>query len=93
MKRWPLTPWNLGDYVEKVLKNYKKMAQKLKIFTKIYCTSGLAMLESTPLGDFDPLESTNLGILFYFILFSLPFHLLVNYVYIIQNSKIQKFKN
>ena len=40
------------------------------------------MLESTPLGDFDPLESTNPGDLF--IYFSLPFHLLVNYVYIIQ---------
>ena len=66
--------------MEKMLKNDKKTAQKLKIFTKIYCTSGLAMLESTPLGDFDPLESTNLGVFFFF---SLPFHLLINYIYII----------
>ena len=62
-------PWNLGDYVEKVLKNDKKTAQSLKIFTKIYCPSGLAMLESTPFGDFDPLESTNLGVFFFFFFF------------------------
>ena len=59
MKKWPLMSWNLGDYVEKVLKNNKKTAQKLKMFTKIYYTLGLAMLESILLGDFDLLESTN----------------------------------
>ena len=41
-------------------KKQQKTAQKLKIFTKIYCTLELAMLESTPFEDFDPLESTNL---------------------------------
>ena len=68
-------PWNLGDYVEKVLKNDKKTAQKLKIFTKIYCTSGLAILECIPFGDFDPLESTNLGVFvfFFFFFFNYPF--------------------
>ena len=50
----------------------QKTVKKLKIFTKIYCASGLAMLESTPLGDFDPLKSTNLGVLFLFLFFHYP---------------------
>ena len=42
----------------------QKMVQKSKIFTKIYYMLGLAILECTPLGDCDPLESTNLGVFY-----------------------------
>ena len=72
--------WELRRLCGKSAKNDKKRVQNLKIFTKIYCTSGLPMLECTPLGDFDPLESTNLRVFF----FSLLFYLLVNYLYIIR---------
>ena len=51
----------------KSAKKNTKVAQKLKIFTKIYCMSRLAMLKSIPLGDFDLLKSTNLGFYFLFL--------------------------